>query len=233
MSVRLGLGLLAVLAIAGCENDGDQATPVESTRSVAAADALVMATKGERLRYSGPTRSARAAPEFIGEDYSDVWDNAVDVLTKVGFEFSQLDEREGVITARYSGDPGDYVDCGRITTEAIDRSSQRQLEASAASLQIGRDRLGTVRTVSRELQLDARLALQFTPEGDDRTGLQSSSTYVLTKTSTVYARAEQVEDSGSEIIFFDTFGSASFAKGTTCQATGILENLIFVGLADS
>lgn len=218
--------VVLALGVVGCANQN-----VQPTRSVTEPSGLQMIRVGERLNYSPPKPSnLPTLPERLDADYGLVWDQTIDILRTVGFEFSQLDEREGVILARYQGPPGDFVDCGTITAQNLNRSNRRELDASATPLQFGRDRLGFVKTVQRQLQLDSRLALMLTPEGSG-TAIQSKTTYVLTKETAVYSGPETIDSSHRETIFFDSLGSSSFKKGTVCQPTGTLERLVVVASA--
>lgn len=218
--------MVGSIMLVGCE-----AQQASTVRAVAIEPSIEMKRVGERLVYRPPVAgTTNAVPDAVAADYTVVWDQTVDILGTFGFEFTELDEREGLILARYKGPPGDFVDCGTIDIETLRRTNARQVAASATPLVIGRDQGGLVRTYERELLLDSRLALRLTPS-DDATSIELKTTYVLTKTVERYSSPATSTRIGQESVFFDSFGQGQFEKGTVCRPTGTLERLVTVAAA--
>ena len=136
----------------------------------------------------------------------------------------EADEDSGELVVGYSGDPEPYVDCGWII--AYEGDDLDRLPAARSNASFRRRRDGQVVTLDRDLRLNVRMSVHV-EESDEDTIVRTVSTYVLTK---AIESDEAEQPLHTETISFQTGGSAAFSSGTTCQANGELERLVFRAL---
>ena len=105
--------------------------------------------------------------------------NLVDRLQQSSFVVTQLDEQNGYVVVRYSGDPEPYVDCGWIVT--YQTGGLQRIPAATATASFDREVEQNVLELDRDLRLDGRMVVSLEPEGPN-TLVNTDTTYVLTKT---------------------------------------------------
>jgi hypothetical protein len=152
-------------------------------------------------------------------------------LRELGMRVEQTDRGERrLLVALYAGDPREFVDCGVVRMVAGSGETPRVLQQYSANRPETRThrvlrgrRIGLL----REMRLDARVVVGIAPEKDDAgSRIKSEAVYVLTKAvSRVYEGGEAGPVLDREVVSFGSDGTGRFAKGTSCVATGRLEDL--------
>jgi hypothetical protein len=177
-----------------------------------------------RLDYAPPAdRPTTPGAGYVGSLSADlIWGQLLDRLHQSGLQVTLADQERGVMVATYSGDAAPYVTCGWILVhgggdpEQIDASSQASFHrrVQGRSIEIGRD-----------LNLDARLAVEVTPRGREAL-VEATANYVLTKTVVAADRSGRQRGRAFEIVSFSTGERGAFRKGTVCQPNGALERTV-------
>jgi len=231
--MMVGLFFLLGWMLAACAGDNGTTasgkglipTALERTRGTAAG-APVMKASAETLRYQRPSGAPGSKLEqSVAAPVAITWDAVQQTLAAAGFTFSELDERTGLIVARYGGEPRDFVDCGTIVGEDAATGVAWREDATAPRLTLARSTGDRLVTIERTLLLDARLVVQIRPDGEG-SFLQAIANYVVSKKTDAWSDPGTRYASGIESIGFSTGGSSRFAKGTECWPTGRLERLV-------
>ncbi|MGF1476804.1 MAG: hypothetical protein ACFB6S_14695 [Geminicoccaceae bacterium] len=191
---------------------------------------IAQASAPERLIYSPPARGpGDKLARLVDASSFQVWDNMLETFETLGFEFSMLDERNGVMIAVYSGAPRNFIDCGGIVAERKTNRARRLIDADDAEAVFGRRERRRTITVQRQLQLDARVVVNIEPAGN-QARVEAETTYVVTKLLDVFDRRGQWQSNSSESVLFTSGDRAQFSKGTICQPTGGLERAALVNV---
>jgi hypothetical protein len=170
--------------------------------------------RGERNHY------VAAPPEWL-------LDHVAAHLRELGLRVEETNKNERRLIARYSGDPREFVDCGVVEMLIDGQRSEPPKQYSA-----NRPETRTYRAVSgkrvgllREMKLDARVAVEVEAQGKG-SRVTTNAVYVLTKTvSRVYKGGEPGSVIDREVMSFESAEIGRFKKGTSCVATGRLEDL--------
>jgi hypothetical protein len=177
-----------------------------------------------RLAYAPPTdRPIIPAARYVRGPSADlIWGQLVDRLNQSGLQVELADPQRGVIVATYTGAATPYVTCGWIM-----RYGKGEPELIDASSNASFDKLVRDRPVKvdRDLRLDARLVVEVQPRGRQAL-VDTSGTYVLTKTIVTEGRSGRQQDRDHEIVSFTTGERGRFSKGTVCQPNGALERTV-------
>ena len=177
-----------------------------------------------RLDYAPPADPPTTpGAGYVGSPSADlIWGQLLDRLNQSGLQVDLADPERGVMVATYSGDAAPYVTCGWILVhgggdpEQVDASSEAsfQRRVQGRSIEIGRD-----------LNLDARLAVEVRPRGREAL-VEATANYVLTKTVVAADRSGRQRGRAFEIVSFSTGERGAFRKGTVCQPNGALERTV-------
>jgi hypothetical protein len=170
--------------------------------------------RGERSHY------VEAPPEWL-------LDHVAAHLRELGLRVEETNKNERRLIARYSGDPREFVDCG-VVEMLIDgeRSDPpKQYSANRPETRTYRAASGKRVGLLREMKLDARVAVEVEAQGKG-SRVTTNAVYVLTKTvSRVYKGGEPGSVIDREVMSFESTEMGRFKKGTSCVATGRLEDL--------
>lgn len=170
--------------------------------------------KGARTHYvEGP-------PEWL-------LDHIVADLRRLGLTTEARDTAQHRLVMKYSGDPREFIDCGVVEMLVDGKRSRPPKQYSANRPETRTYRVGGGHRVGlmREIRLDARLAIEAEPQGK-RSRVVAEAVYVLTKTvSRVYKGGETGEVLDHEVMSLTSGEIGRFKKGTSCVATGKLEDL--------
>ena len=160
----------------------------------------------------------------VGKGRDEVWRQVAALSIPDGFVLVGADKDTGVITLTYSGNPEPYVDCGYITSYVKNVRGERryQFAASTASteyeLMTGRE----IVSITRRMELDARIAVTVTPIGDKDTRISAAARYVLSRTMFVRDAQGGVQ-SISHRINFTSDQEGTFPGTVACRPSGTLE----------
>jgi hypothetical protein len=142
-----------------------------------------------------------------------------------------------VFVVHYAGDPGDYLDCGTINLHDAAGGTPKQVNAAEDKVQLPRTSRHPDGRLERRLRLDSRSTLHITELPGGGTLIDDSTRYVVTKEIHTWAfgGGENGKDkwlgTTRETVSFNTGEAGTFKAGTTCVATGRLEQALFQGLA--
>ena len=141
-----------------------------------------------------------------------------------------------IMTILYSGDPRDFVDCGQISMWAAQDTKPKSMQAAEDKLKLARTTRKPDGLLERTLRLDARTTVHFSGLPGGSTRVDARTRYVVTKEvhSFAFGGGKNGKDkwlgAKRETIAFTTGERASFSVGTTCLATGKLEQAMLAGV---
>jgi len=208
MKMKKSAPLLALLVLAGC------------------------AGKLDYVRPSAPPGSANNT-KIIDKPREAVWNSSVPELGKQFFVINNLDKSSGLINVSYNGAPEKYIDCGRVTSYVKNARGERTYDFAGASAQQQYEVMdgNGLFYINRRLSLEGRVNLIFEEVTQNQTRVTANTRYVVQRQVTVTAAANNIPQSGSDSISFNSGSSGAFApnkngQATECVATGALEREI-------
>ncbi|MGI9509565.1 MAG: hypothetical protein ACR2QJ_09485 [Geminicoccaceae bacterium] len=201
------LAVLTALAVSGCATN---------------------APLRDMVGYVPPTSLPAPAKRTLVADKKDVvWAELVGFLDSSSFKIDHVDEDEGLLVARYSGDPEPFVDCGSIVTHQGGTLGQISGSAQTVALSYELDKEPV--TLNRSLKLDSRIIIRLV-EQSRGTVIKTDTTYVVTKTVDVEDTEGAVRRGSRETVSFEAGGRGEFDKGTACQPNGSLDLAVLESL---
>jgi len=135
--------------------------------------------------------------------------------------FTPVRSPEGRFAAVYRGDAGRFVDCGWVDVPGV---GTRPGAARSWSMPTEQP-FGM--TVTRELELHARLVAEMASLDAARTRIAPDIHYVLVKRVMAIDRNGEVVVDQRDVIDFDGRQSSRFLVGTECRSSGALETALF------
>jgi hypothetical protein len=135
--------------------------------------------------------------------------------------FTPMRSPAGQFAAVYRGDAGRFVDCGWIDVPGVGTTP-----ATASSWSMAADSPPGM-TITREIQLHARLAAELAAMGTSATRIDPTIHYVLVKRVVAIDRNGTVVVDQRDVIDFAGGDSSRFLVGTKCQSSGALETALF------
>ena len=140
------------------------------------------------------------------------------------------------MTILYSGDPRDYIDCGKISMWAAEGDTPKSMKGAEDKLNLARTTRKPDGRLERKLRLDSRTTIRFSELPGGSTRVDARTRYVVTKevNSFAFGGGKDGKDKWlgvtRETIAFNTGERGSFSVGTSCIATGRLEQAILAGV---
>ena len=196
---------------------------------------LLLAGCAGKLDYVRPSIAPGSAnnSKIIDKSREAVWNSSVPELGKQFFVINNLDKSSGLINISYNGDPEKYIDCGRIISYVKNARGERTYDfpAAKANQQYEVMNGNGLFFINRKLSLEGRVNLIFEEVNSNQTRVTANTRYVVTRQLTVSSAANNIPQSGTDSISFNSGGSASFptnatGQGTECVSTGALEREI-------
>ncbi len=196
---------------------------------------LLVACVG-KVDYIRPT--SQVAPSFnvkiVERSRDTVWNTSVPELGKQFFVINNLDKSSGLMNISYTGDPERYVDCGRITSYVRNARGERTYNFFGAKAQQNYEFMnpnGNLFYIDRRMNLEGRVNLIFEEIGPNTTRITANTRYVVTRTQIARNAANNIPQTATHALSFNSGASASFppnAQGQSveCVATGALEREI-------
>ena len=199
--------VLAVLLIAGCSSS----KPLK-----------------DMVGYVPPT-SFPAQPKrtLVADRPELVWSQLVNFLEASAFEIDHIDADKSLLVARYSGDPGPYIDCGSIVTH--EDGTLGQIAGSADIVKLNYEIEEQPVVLNRSLNLDSRIIIRLAGQSQG-TVIKTDTTYVVTKTVDVQDSTGAISEGSRETVSFEAGGRGEFSKGTACQPNGSLDLAVLQSL---
>jgi hypothetical protein len=191
-----------------------------------------------KLDYIRPTTQPVLSSNvaIISKPRDAVWNASVPELGKQFFVINNLDKSSGFINVSYTGDPEKYIDCGRVTSYVKNAQGERTYDFPAAKAQQSYEVMNPsvgLFFIERKMSLDGRVNLIFEEVGPNQTKVTANIRYIVQRQLTIRNAANNVPQSRSDSVSFNSNGSASFPaasasdnRATECVATGELEREI-------
>ena len=189
-----------------------------------------------KVDYIRPDQVKAAENTKVVERNRDaVWAAAIPELSKQFYVINNLDKPSGLINISYSGSPEKYMDCGRVSSYVKNARGERTYNFAAASPMQSYETMtnGNLFFYERTMALDGRINLIFEEIGPNQTRITANTKYVVTKAIVARNAANNIPQSISDTISFNTKGRATFpSRGNTtvaateCVSTGYLEQEI-------
>ena len=158
-----------------------------------------------------------------------VWKKFMLAVSRTNFYIDHVDADNGEMQVHYSGDPKNYVDCGRVVNSVKTPQGDKIYDFAAASPyeQYQVMNKGKLFHVERRMGLTAAVRVGFEELEPGKTRVAAASAYNLTRDqSVVGANAKPLLL--NDTISFNTGESGTFPNAATkCQPTGKLEAELF------
>jgi hypothetical protein len=158
-----------------------------------------------------------------------VWKKFMLAVSRTNFYIDHVDAANGQMQVHYSGDPKNYVDCGRVVNTVKTPQGDKIYDFAAASAyeQYQVMNKGKLFQVERRMGLTAAVRMVFDELEPDKTRVAAASAYNLTRDqSVVGANAKPLLL--NDTISFNTGETGTFPNAATkCQPTGKLEAELF------
>jgi hypothetical protein len=205
--------LTTLLLVVGCSSadTGGSVQPATST-----------------IGYVGPVRPTPIPDTIVvAEPEAMVRARLLSVASALPGSQARQYDREGVVVLTYSGEPRDFVDCGSIVV-GQPGTGLRTVQANAPAASFQGVHGAPDGRLDRRMRLDARSVVRLDPVAGNSTMVAIDTTYVVTREFLAY-RPGGEQGGTRETIAFSAGELGEFSKGTTCRATGRLEDLIAGG----
>jgi len=136
-----------------------------------------------KVDYIPPSTIPRADnSKIINKPREVVWNVAVPALGKQFFVINNLDKSSGLMNLSYSGDPENYIDCGRVISYVKNVRGERTYDFPGAKAEQTYEvmRQPDLFVVRRKMSLEGRINLVFEDAGPDQTKVSVNTRYVVT-----------------------------------------------------
>ena len=193
--------------------------------------AVVVIGCAGKFEYVRPTiTSSVINSKTIEKPRDTVWNASVPELGKQFFVINSLDKSSGFINLSYGGDPENFIDCGRIISYVKNARGERTYEFPGSRGQQTYEvmRSGSLFFIERKMSLEGRVNLVFEEIGPNSTKVTANTRYVITRQITVRQAGNNLPQSRTDTISFNSGSSSSFpanvdGQATQCVSTGNLE----------
>lgn len=180
-----------------------------------------------KFNYKPPQPAVKIQNSLtVDKTKADIWKKIILSLGSSFFVINNLDKDSGFINISYSGDPEKYVDCGIINSYVKNARGERHYIFPASTKYKEYETMinGNLVFYKRKMNLEGRINIIVQEVSDKQSLVSVNTKYVLTKelfVSNTQNQSQHLNDS----ISFNTNGSSTFPNGgTTCYATGKLED---------
>lgn len=201
--------LFPVLALFGCASQSEYVKPEPA-----------------RPTYStGSGQRPIGEPVVIERPRATLWRQLGSGTEKNNFMLEGANQNAWTVQLHYTGEPREYIDCGRVTSKVKTARGERNYDFAAAKayqqyeLQQG-ERLYLV---DRRMTLDVRATLMLESVSATTTRVKTESTYTITRDQAVqggggkpFAMVDKISFNGGQSAVFPN-------AATRCQATGEFE----------
>ena len=164
----------------------------------------------------------------INQPFDAVWERAIPSLGTSFFVINNLERDSGLINVEYSGDPEQYIDCGRLRSTVSNARGERVYDFPLASAQEIYEVMDpgqgiNLTFIDRRLQLLGRANIIFEEAGTAQTRVTVNARYVVERTVRMQAVSGETRVS-EDTLSFNSGGADTFGDGETrCVANGSLE----------
>lgn len=189
-----------------------------------------------KIKYTPPSNSYDEPKNVtvVPRSRDAIWQATIPQLGKKFFVINNLDKSSGLINISYSGDPEEYIDCGRILSEVKNASGERRYDFAAAKARQSYEVVDPVYgyfAIDRSMSLEGRINLVFEEVSEGITQITVNTRYIVERKQVIKSLANRFPQTISDKISFNSNNGASFPLGTNseaaaCVATGALEHQI-------
>lgn len=198
---------------------------------------LIVCGCSHDFRYTKPTSSYDIKNSIIIDKPKDiVWPELVSALSGTFFVINNIDKDSGLINVDCSGNPEQFVDCGKIYSSIQNLAGKRIYNFPAAiAYKEYEIWTNTLTPVKRKMEFSGKINIIVKEAGKEKTEIAVNTKYVILKTTQqlmaqnygMYAATNWVTNTDSAS-FTTKDKSGSFSVGdTTCKCNGKLEQMIF------
>jgi len=213
----IALALVLVAMVTGCSGSGNQ--PIVQSADVqetVATGPISLAPFG----YRGPeSRPVDLRPLVVEATPSEVEGWLSGIVSLAGF--TPVRSPDDRFAAVYRGEAGRFVDCGWVDVPGVGARPGTARSWSLATEQ------PAGMTITREMELHARLVAELAPLDASRTRIAPDIYYVLVKRVMAIDRNGEVVADQRDLIDFNGGQSSRFLVGTECRSSGALETALF------
>lgn len=197
--------------------------------------ALLISGCAGKLEYVRPSIQPGIAnnSKVIERSREAVWNSSVPELGKQFFVINNLDKSSGLINVSYNGDPEKYIDCGRVTSYVKNLKGERTYDFPGAKAQQQYEVMNGngLFFINRRLSLEGRVNLIFEEVTPNQTRVTANTRYVVQRQITASSAANNIPQSATDSISFNSGSTGAFAtnqngQATECVSTGALEHEI-------
>ena len=184
-----------------------------------------------KVDYSMPTTSpSDLNSKTIEKSRDTVWSSSIPKLGKQFFVINNIDKSSGLINLSYSGNPENFIDCGRITSYVKNARGERTYDFAGSSANQSYEIMNPngLFLLERKMSLEGRMNLIFEEIDQNSTKVTANTRYVITRQVTSRNIASNFPQSKTDTISFNSGERASFpanndGRALICVSTGKLE----------
>lgn len=193
---------------------------------------LLCAACAGKTTYTHPSNvSGYQNSKTVNKSKDELWKKLIPALGAKFFVINNLDKESGLINISYSGDPEEYIDCGRLISEVQNVRGKRTYDFPLArayqQYEVMDMESGTgLWFMEQRMELEGRMNLILQEISPTQILVTANTRYVVTRTLTSKHVARPVPETYSGTISFNSGQSKTFPasrQGTTCRANGKFE----------
>ncbi|MES2354118.1 MAG: hypothetical protein V4568_06890 [Pseudomonadota bacterium] len=163
---------------------------------------------------------------IIGHNQVVTFDRVISATQKSDFVLESTNRNTWMIQLRYTGDPKNYIDCGRIVSRVKTPKGEHKYEFPAAKAyqqyQIQRD--DKLYFIDRRMALDISAVITFEVLSPSRTRVKVDTQYTATRDQSYQDSSGKPTGMTDRVTFGLRDASATFSNAATkCRATGQFE----------
>ena len=203
---------LLLCVLAGCASQNDYVAPETGKPTYSSGDAAGRGVPNE--------------PLVVDRARATLWRQLIAATEKTSFVVEGADQSTWTLRLRYTGEPREYIDCGRVTSKVKTAKGERNYDfaASKAYQQYELQRNDKLYLVDRRMNIDVRAMLVLESVAPAKTRVKLDSSYTVTRDQAVQGGGGQPFAMVDKINFKDS-ESATFPNAATkCRATGQFES---------
>jgi hypothetical protein len=155
-----------------------------------------------------------------------VWQRLITGAQRAGFVVESPNQATWTLQLHYTGDPKDYIDCGRVMAKVKTAKGERNYDFPAAKAyqQYELQQGSKLFLVDRRMNLDVRAMLNLEALGPSRTRVKLDSQYTAIRDQSVQGGGAQSFALTAKVNFGSSDGATFPDAATRCRATGKFES---------
>ena len=165
-------------------------------------------------------------PLVVDQARDTLWRQLVSGTEKTSFVVEGANQNAWTLQLHYTGEPREYIDCGRVTSKVKTAQGERHYDFAAAKSyqQYELQRNDKLFLVDRRMNIDVRARLVLESVAPSKTRVKVDSNYTVTRDQAVQGGGGK-PFAAVDKVSFGAAGSATFPNAATrCRATGQFES---------